>query len=129
MPSSREAASGLSSGIVALGFVDLPEDDPPSERRFSEKLACPNDHPLAIDELEPRSFSFNSPYGACPVCSGLGTRMEVDPDLLVPDPSKSLDEGAIQPWSGANVSQYFERLLGALAKDLKIKTSTPFGEL
>jgi excinuclease ABC subunit A len=126
---SVETALGLSGGIVTLDFVDLPEKDPGRERRFSEKLACPNDHPLAIDELEPRSFSFNSPYGACPVCSGLGTRMEVDPELLVPDPSKSLDEGAIQPWAGANVTQYFERLLGALAKDLGIKTSTPFAEL
>ncbi|MEU4287140.1 excinuclease ABC subunit UvrA [Kribbella sp. NPDC026596] len=126
---SVETALGLASGLLVLDFVDLPEDDPHRERRFSEKLACPNDHPLAIDELEPRSFSFNSPYGACPVCTGLGTRMEVDPELLIPDPSKSLDEGAIQPWSGQNVSQYFERLLAALAKDLKIKTSTPFGEL
>ena len=126
---SVETALGLASGLVVLDFVDLPAEDAHRERRFSEKLACPNDHPLAIDELEPRSFSFNSPYGACPVCTGLGTRMEVDPELLVPDPSKSLDEGAIQPWSGANVSQYFERLLAALAKDLKIKTSTPFGEL
>ncbi|WP_427892971.1 excinuclease ABC subunit UvrA [Kribbella sp. GL6] len=126
---SVETALGLASGLVVLDFVDLPEDDPHRERRFSEKLACPNDHPLAIDELEPRSFSFNSPYGACPVCTGLGTRMEVDPELLVPDPSKSLDEGAIQPWSGQNVTQYFERLLEALARDLKFKTSTPFGEL
>ncbi|TDD28015.1 excinuclease ABC subunit UvrA [Kribbella turkmenica] len=126
---SIETGLGLAGGLVVLDFVDLPADDPHRERRFSEKLACPNDHPLAIDELEPRSFSFNSPYGACPVCSGLGTRMEVDPELLVPDPSKSLEEGAIQPWSGANVSQYFERLLAALAKDLKIKTTTPFGEL
>lgn len=126
---SVETALGLASGLVVLDFVDLPDDDPHRERRFSEKLACPNDHPLAIDELEPRSFSFNSPYGACPVCTGLGTRMEVDPELLVPDPSKSLDEGAIQPWAGQNVSQYFERLLDALAKDLKFKTSTPFGEL
>jgi excinuclease ABC subunit A len=126
---SIETALGLAGGILTLDFVDLPEDDAHRERRFSEKLACPNDHPLQIDELEPRSFSFNSPYGACPVCTGLGTRMEVDPELLVPDPSKSLDEGAIQPWSGQNVSQYFERLLTALAKDLKIKTSTPFGEL
>jgi excinuclease ABC subunit A len=126
---SVETALGLASGLLVLDFVDLPEDDPHRERRFSEKLACPNDHPLAIDELEPRSFSFNSPYGACPVCTGLGTRMEVDPELLVPDPSKSLDEGAIQPWAGQNVSQYFERLLDALAKELKFKTSTPFGEL
>ncbi|MET9273074.1 excinuclease ABC subunit UvrA [Kribbella sp. NPDC003557] len=126
---SVETALGLAGGLVVLDFVDLPDNDPHRERRFSEKLACPNDHPLAIDELEPRSFSFNSPYGACPVCTGLGTRMEVDPELLVPDPSKSLDEGAIQPWAGQNVSQYFERLLDALAKDLKFKTSTPFGEL
>ncbi|GAB3922492.1 excinuclease ABC subunit UvrA [Kribbella albertanoniae] len=126
---SVETALNLASGLLLLDFVDLPEKDPGRERRFSEKLACPNDHPLAIDELEPRSFSFNSPYGACPVCTGLGTRMEVDPELLVPDPEKSLDEGAIQPWSGANVSQYFERLLAALAKDLKIKTTTPFAEL
>ncbi|MET7280892.1 excinuclease ABC subunit UvrA [Kribbella sp. NPDC005582] len=126
---SVETALNLAGGLVLLDFVDLDEKDPHRERRFSEKLACPNDHPLAIDELEPRSFSFNSPYGACPVCTGLGTRMEVDPELLVPDPEKSLDEGAIQPWSGANVSQYFERLLAALAKDLKIKTSTPFAEL
>ncbi len=126
---SVETALNLAGGLLLLDFVDLPEKDPGRERRFSEKLACPNDHPLAIDELEPRSFSFNSPYGACPVCSGLGTRMEVDPELLVPDPEKSLDEGAIQPWSGANVSQYFERLLQALAKDLKIKTTTPFAEL
>nr|WP_202885862.1 excinuclease ABC subunit UvrA [Kribbella sandramycini] len=126
---SVETALGLASGLVVLDFVDLDAKDPGRERRFSEKLACPNDHPLQIDELEPRSFSFNSPYGACPVCSGLGTRMEVDPELLVPDPEKSLDEGAIQPWSGANVSQYFERLLAALAKDLKIKTTTPFAEL
>ena len=57
-----------------LDFVDLPDDDPHRERRYSERLACPNNHPLAIDELEPRSFSFNSPFGACPVCTGLGTR-------------------------------------------------------
>src|SRR4051794_14254063 len=126
---SVETALNLAGGLIILDFVDLPDDDPHRERRFSEKLACPNDHPLAIDELEPRSFSFNSPYGACPVCTGLGTRMEGDPELLVPEPSKSLDEGAIQPWAGQNVSQYFERLLDALARDLKFKTSTPFGEL
>jgi excinuclease ABC subunit A len=126
---SVETALGLSGGIVTLDFVDLDVSDPHRERRFSEKLACPNDHPLQLDELEPRSFSFNSPYGACPSCSGLGTRMEVDPELVIPDAEKSLDEGAIQPWSGANVSQYFERLLGALADELGIKTSTPFAEL
>jgi excinuclease ABC subunit A len=126
---SVETALGLSGGIVTLDFVDVDQKDPKRERRFSEKLACPNDHPLAIDELEPRSFSFNSPYGACPTCSGLGTRMEVDPELVVPDASLSLGQGAIQPWSGANVSQYFERLLTALADELGIDTRTPFAEL
>ena len=87
---SVETALGLAGGLVILDFVDLPEDDPHRERRYSERLACPNDHPLAIDELEPRSFSFNSPFGACPVCTGLGTRKEVDPELVVPDPELSL---------------------------------------
>jgi excinuclease ABC subunit A len=126
---SVETALGLSGGIVTLDFVDQDPKDPHRERRFSERLACPNDHPLQLDELEPRSFSFNSPYGACTACSGLGTRMEVDPELVIPDPEKSLDEGAIQPWAGANVSQYFERLLGALADELGISTRTPFAEL
>jgi len=126
---SVETALGLSGGIVTLDFVDLDPKDPHRERRFSERLACPNDHPLQLDELEPRSFSFNSPYGACTACSGLGTRMEVDPELVIPDPEKSLDEGAIQPWAGANVSQYFERLLGALADELGISTRAPFAEL
>ncbi len=90
---SVEAALGLSGGLVLLDFVDLPEDDPQRERRFSEHLACPNDHPLAIEDLEPRVFSFNAPYGACPECTGLGTKKEVDPELIIPDPEKSLREG------------------------------------
>ena len=84
---SVETALGLAGGVVVLEFVDLPETDPNRERRYSERLACPNDHPLSIEELEPRSFSFNSPYGACPTCTGLGTRLEADPELIVPDPA------------------------------------------
>ena len=80
--------------MVLLDFVDLPEDDPDRERTFSEHLACMYDG-LSFEELEPRSFSFNSPYGACTDCHGLGTRMEVDPELVVPDPSLSLAEGAV----------------------------------
>jgi excinuclease ABC subunit A len=82
---SVETALGLADGLVIVDYVDLPADAPHRTRRFSEKLACPNDHPLTIDELEPRSFSFNAPFGACPECHGLGTRMEVDPELVVPD--------------------------------------------
>ncbi|MCU1688820.1 MAG: excinuclease subunit, partial [Jatrophihabitantaceae bacterium] len=92
---SIETALGLAEGIVILDFVDLPEGDKQRERRYSERLACPNDHPLAIDDLEPRSFSFNSPFGACPTCTGLGVRKEVDPELIVPDGDRTLREGAI----------------------------------
>ena len=126
---SIETALGLASGLVILDFVDLPEDDPGRERRFSEHLACPNDHPLQMDELEPRSFSFNSPYGACPACTGLGTRMEVDIDLVIPDPSASLSDGAIVPWSAGTTSDYFVRLLSALADALGFRTTTPWNRL
>ena len=126
---SVETALALSSGLVVVDFVDLEDDDPERERRFSERLACPNDHPLEVDELEPRSFSFNAPFGACPDCTGIGTRMEVDPELVVPDPSMSLDEGAITPWASAHVADYFGRILGALADELGFDTATPFEEL
>ncbi|MEP6598283.1 MAG: excinuclease ABC subunit UvrA [Actinomycetota bacterium] len=112
---SIETALGLAGGLVILDFVDLPEPDPHRERRYSERLACPNDHPLAIDELEPRSFSFNSPFGACPVCTGLGTRKEVDPELVVPDPERTLNEGAVAPWAAGQTSEYFLRLLQGVA--------------
>ena len=85
---------------MLLDFVDLPEDDPHRERMYSEHLACLYDD-LSFEELEPRSFSFNSPWGACPDCTGLGTRMEVDPELVVPDPDKTLAGGAIAPWAVA----------------------------
>lgn len=126
---SVETALGIADGLVLADFVDLPDDDPNRLRRFSEKLACPNDHPLAVDELEPRSFSFNAPFGACPECHGLGTRMEVDPELVVPDPSKSVADGAIAPWSYNQVSEYFLRITQALAEQMGFSTSTPYGEL
>ena len=125
---SVETALGLAGGVVVLDFVDLPEDDPHRERMYSEHLACLYDD-LSFDELEPRSFSFNSPWGACPECTGLGTRMEVDPELIVPDPAKSLDEGAIAPWAGGHVSDYFDRLIEALAETVGFRTDTPWGRL
>jgi excinuclease ABC subunit A len=125
---SVETALGLSSGLVTLDFVDLPDTDPHRERVFSEHLACMYDD-LSFEELEPRSFSFNSPFGACTVCHGLGTRMIVDPELVVPDPQKSLDDGAISPWSAAHVSDYFSRLLDALAEEMGFSTDTPWGQL
>jgi excinuclease ABC subunit A len=125
---SVETALGLAGGVVILDFVDLPEDDPHRERMYSEHLACLYDD-LSFDELEPRSFSFNSPWGACPDCTGLGTRMEVDPELIVPDPAKSLDEGAIAPWAGGHVSDYFDRLIEALAETIGFRTDTPWERL
>jgi excinuclease ABC subunit A len=131
-PSSRrrltdsvETALGLGHGYVVLDFVDLDETDPQRERIYSEHLACPRDG-LSFEELEPRSFSFNSPFGACPECSGLGTTREVDVELVVPDPDLSLSEGAIAPWSRGTVSGYFARLLEAIADELEVDVDAPW---
>ena len=126
---SVETALGLAGGLVVFDFVDLPEDDPGREQRFSERMACPNDHPIDTDELEPRSFSFNSPFGACAECHGIGTRMEVDPELVVSDPSATINQGVIGPWSGAHVADFFTRLLGALGEELGFDLDTPWEEL
>ena len=126
---SVETALNLAGGLVLLDFVDLDAKDPERELRFSEKMSCPNEHTIDTDELEPRSFSFNSPFGACPECHGLGTRMEVDPDLVVPNPQATLGEGAIQPWSQAHVADYFLRLMGALGDELGFDLNTPWEDL
>jgi excinuclease ABC subunit A len=126
---SVETALQLAGGLVLFDFVDLDAKDADRELRFSEKMACPNEHPIDTDELEPRSFSFNSPFGACPQCHGLGTRMEVDPELVVPNPQATLGEGAIQPWSQAHVADYFLRLMGALGDELGFDLNTPWEQL
>ncbi|HEX2743737.1 MAG TPA: excinuclease ABC subunit UvrA [Streptosporangiaceae bacterium] len=125
---SVETALGLSAGVIVLDFIDLPENDPHRERMYSEHLACLYDD-LSFDELEPRSFSFNSPWGACPDCTGLGTKLEVDPELIVPDESKSLADGAIAPWSGGHISDYFVRLIEALGDALGFRMDTPWAKL
>ncbi len=125
---SVETALGLSGGVVILDFVDLPDTDPHRERMYSEHLACLYDD-LSFDELEPRSFSFNSPWGACPDCTGLGTKLEVDPELIVPDESKSLADGALLPWSGGHTSDYFVRLIQALSETLGFRMDTPWAKL
>lgn len=124
---SVETALRLSDGLVAIERVDLDAADPERTRRYSEKRACPNDHPLALEEIEPRTFSFNAPYGACPECTGLGSRLEVDPDLLVPDEELSLAEGAVSVWSANN--RYQMRTLEALAKDMGFSMTTPWKDL
>jgi excinuclease ABC subunit A len=125
---SVETALRLSGGTVMLDFVDLPEDDPNRERLYSEHLYCPYDD-LSFEELEPRSFSFNSPFGACPECTGLGTRMEVDPELVVPDPERTLGEGAVSPWANGHTSDYFTRLLEALGHAMGFDLDTPWHRL
>lgn len=126
---SVETALKLASGVVAVEFVDAPPGSPERERRYSEKLACPNEHDISIEELEPRQFSFNAPWGACPVCSGLGTDLEVDVDLVVPDRSKSLSENPIAPWSSVYVSGYFQTLFKTLAKQEGFSMDTPWRDL
>ena len=125
---SVETSLGLSGGVVVFDFVDLADDDPHRERMFSEHLACLYDD-LSFEELEPRSFSFNSPWGACPACTGLGTKMEVDPELVVGDPDKTLAEGAISPWSGGSVSDYFIRLIEALGNAMGFTVDTRWSRL
>jgi len=126
---SLETALRLTDGLVSINLVD--ETGPDATRTFSEKLSCPNNHPLQLTEIEPRTFSFNAPFGACPECSGLGTRMSVDADLLIADPTVSLADGVILPWaqSGKGLFNYFEKLLLGLSLDLDFSLDTPWGEL
>ncbi|QPL04490.1 MULTISPECIES: excinuclease ABC subunit UvrA [Actinomyces] len=124
---SVETALQLSDGLVIIDKVDLAEEDPDRYHRYSEKRACPNEHPLQLDEMEPRTFSFNAPYGACPACTGLGSRLEVDPDLVVPDEELTLAEGAVAPWTIHQ--KYFTRTLKALGADLGFDVDTPWRAL
>lgn len=125
---SVETALRLADGLVVIDYVDLPEDDPQRHRIFSEKMACPNGHTLDIDEYEPRAFSFNSPYGACPACDGLGTRTEVDIDLLIPDPDAPANK-SVQPWTSSPNRNYFEKLVDGLSEALDFDPETPFSKL
>ncbi|MBU6514419.1 MAG: excinuclease ABC subunit UvrA [Acidobacteria bacterium] len=119
---SVESALKLTKGLVSFLFVDTEE-----LVQFSEKMACTNCG-ISFSELAPRDFSFNSPYGACPTCTGLGTRFEVDPDLVVPDPSLSLADGALAPWAGARF-KYFERLIEGIADLGGFDVATPWSKL
>ena len=127
---SIETALKLADGRVLIDFVDREQDDPERTRSFSENLACPNNHPLQIDTIEPRAFSFNSPFGACSACDGIGSRLEVDTELLVPNPDLTLGEGAIAPWSqGKATTEYWLRLLAGLGEELGFDLNTPFKDL
>ncbi|WP_313813118.1 excinuclease ABC subunit UvrA [Glutamicibacter sp.] len=127
---SIETALGIADGRVLADFVDLDEGDPKRVRSFSENLACPNEHPLAIDEIEPRTFSFNNPFGACSACSGIGTKLEVDEHLIVPDPEVTLADGAIAPWSlGKATTEYWNRLIEGLGNELGFTMDTAWKDL
>ncbi len=124
---SVETALELANGLVVIELVDLEPTDPQRIRRFSEKRACPNNHPLALEEIEPRTFSFNAPYGSCPECAGLGVKEEVDPELIVPDEETSLADGAVVVWS-AN-KRYYQQVLLGLAKQMGFDVTTPWKDL
>lgn len=126
---SVETALGLAGGVMQVNFVDEEGDD--AWQNFSEKLSCPNGHPLQLTEIEPRTFSFNAPFGACPACSGLGTRMSVDVDLMLGDEDLSIRDGVIVPWTtqGKGLFQYYERLLEGLSDDLGFSLTTPWRKL
>jgi excinuclease ABC subunit A len=124
---SIETALRLSSGIVLLDFVDSKSEEGEIQT-YSEHLAC-HDCNLSFEELEPRSFSFNSPFGACPDCSGIGTKLEVDEELIIPDDALSINEGAIAPWTGGQSADYFLRLLEALGKDVKFSLDIPWKKI
>ncbi|MEI7930206.1 MAG: excinuclease ABC subunit UvrA, partial [Actinomycetes bacterium] len=125
---SIETALRLASGLVILDFVDIRAGAAGKERTYSEHMAC-HDCGLSFEELEPRSFSFNSPFGACPECTGIGTKLEVDAELVIPDDDLSIDDGAIAPWAGGQSSEYFARLIEGLAGELKFSLSTPWKKL
>jgi excinuclease ABC subunit A len=122
---SLETALRLAEGVAEVEIVNGDEDA--EILTFSEHLACTYCG-LSFDELAPRNFSFNSPYGACPACDGLGTKYQVDPELVVPDEDLSIDTGAIAPWSGFR-GEYFNRVLDAVAREYGFKTSTPWKKL
>ncbi len=127
---SVETALKLANGTVIADFVDEPADSARRRQPFSEHRSCPNGHVLELDEIEPRTFSFNAPYGACPVCTGLGFKLEIDPELVISDPGKSLAEGVIEPWSSTKtVSQYYGHVLEGLADEMGFSMTTPWRDL
>ena len=119
---SIETAAGLAAGLVAIDVVDTEET-----MLFSENFACP-EHGVSLAELEPRIFSFNSPHGACPRCTGLGAQLEVDPDLVVPDPTLAIGEGALVPWSVMN-SNFYESVIQGIADRWEVDLETPWADL
>ncbi len=128
---SVETALKLADGRIIIDFVDLEAGAEGKTRAFSEKMSCPNEHALSLTEIEPRTFSFNAPFGACPTCSGLGVKQAVDAELIIGDPDASINGGVILPWStqGKGLFHYFSRMLEGLADDLEFSLDTPWKKL
>jgi excinuclease ABC subunit A len=130
---SVETATSLAEGLVVIDVVDgAPSDGSNAQGHssvltFSENFACP-EHGVSLPELEPRVFSFNSPHGACPRCTGLGAQLEIDPDLLVPDTSLSINEGALVPWTIGSQS-FYDSVIEAIAERYEISLDTPWRDL
>ncbi|MEX2210434.1 MAG: excinuclease ABC subunit UvrA [Gaiellaceae bacterium] len=120
---SVETAAELAEGLVAIDLVDEER-----ELLFSERFACP-EHGVSLPELQPRIFSFNSPHGACPRCTGLGSMQEIDPELIVPDPSLAIEDGALVPWSLSSSSGFYESVIEAIADRYEIDAAKPWSEL
>ena len=123
---SVETALKLADGRIIVDFVDDGK-----QRTFSERLSCPNEHDIALSEIEPRTFSFNAPFGSCPACSGLGVKMAVDSQLVIGDEAASINEGVLLPWStqGKGLYSYFVRLLDGLTRDLDFSLDTAWQDL
>lgn len=129
---SVETALRRAGGTLIADFVDLPAADKKRSRIFSEQRSCPQGHILELEEIEPRTFSFNAPYGACPECSGIGSNLQVSPDLVVPDEDLSIREGAIVPWAvtaSAKAREYHMRQLSSLGEELGFDMDTPWKEI
>ena len=127
---SVETALKLAGGRILIEFVDE-TDQAKKTRVFSEKMSCPNEHTLSLTEIEPRTFSFNAPFGACQTCSGLGVKQAVDADLVIGDPEASINGGVLLPWStqGKGLFSYYSRLVQGLADDLDFSLDTPWNQL
>ncbi|MDR1861493.1 MAG: excinuclease ABC subunit UvrA [Candidatus Ancillula sp.] len=128
LTASVETSLELSKGRVLVEFIDVPENDPGRFHKFSSTRACPNDHELELDDIEPRTFSFNAPFGACPQCTGVGYSVEIDPEMIVPNPKLSILAGAIEPWNGSS-SGYYNQVLAGLADELSFNLNDAWKDL
>src|SRR3712207_4526758 len=124
----KRLADSIETAVArAEGLVDVEDVESAEVTTYSERFMCLHCG-TSMPELEPRRFSFNSPHGACPRCTGLGSQMEIDPDLVVPDPSLSIGEGAILPWS-SSATTYYDQITQAIAERYEVDLDVPWADL